>query len=115
MKPSEWLKICDQVANLWPSSAWKPATAKEAYPIFEKVSFVATRQAVLELSIGGREFAPPPGVLLGFANAVDANLRPRLAEPDRIRDLTLEERARAKKMAEVLRERVAAMAAGRGL
>jgi hypothetical protein len=115
MKPSEWLKICDQVANLWPSSAWKPPTAAAAYPLFEAISVRAAYEAVIELSTAGREFAPPPGVLRTHAQVIDANLRPALPDPDQIRDLTPEEQARSRDMAERIRKRVTELAEAKRL
>lgn len=103
MKPSEWLEVCALVANLWPSQPWNPSTATAAAPMFEGISAKRALDGVLLLAEDGREFAPPPGVVLVAARRVAESVL-ALADEDQTRDLTPEELTKAKENAARLRE-----------
>lgn len=92
MKSSEWLDICAFVANLWPTQPWNPSTATASYELFQGISAHQAREAVRLLAEDGREFTPPPGVVLATARTI-VEARPALPEPDLLRDLTTEEEA----------------------
>jgi hypothetical protein len=115
MKSSEWLRVCDQVNNLWPAKPWTAQTASASVDLFESVSAQAAHDAVRRLAEEGREFAPSPSVLLVHAQASQANLHPALPAPDLIRDLTPEEQERARDMAYQLRAKITELAKAKSL
>jgi hypothetical protein len=104
VKHSEWLEVGAQVTALWPGKAavWEPGTMAAAYELFQNVPLEAALSAVRRLAEEGREFAPAPGVVLSAALQVIVDATPKLQDSDLTRELTAEERDRARRQAAAL-------------
>lgn len=88
------------VLSLWPSGDWPESTREAGWLLCRDLEAESCHLALQRLAAEGREFPPPPGLLFKFAQAAEAELRPRLpehAEPGP------EERAQARLQAEQLR------------
>lgn len=109
MTKSDFLRIAALVGELWPRQDWPPESVASSFETFEALTPKAVEAAVRELSATGRDFAPPPGLVLQYAKAEDSG-RLALPPPDVTRDLTPEEQARARKMARDLRGQIADLA-----
>lgn len=101
MTQSEWLEVAALVGELWPRQEWPPDSVASSYPLVEPLSARSAIQAVRGLAEEGREFAPPPGMVLAYAKPLDQP--PALPAPDLTRDLTDEELVRSRNMAQRLR------------
>jgi hypothetical protein len=101
MNKSEWLEIAALVGEFWPRQEWPPDSVASSFALVEQLSAKSVLRAVQGLAETGREFAPPPGMVLAYAKPLDGGLA--LPSPDLIRDLTPEELTRAQDMASRLR------------
>jgi len=102
VKHEEWLEVGRKQLGLWPTQPWEPPTMAAAYDLFRDVPAAFALQALEELAASGREFAPAPGVVAARALQLVIDSRPALMDPDVTRDLTPQERERARLMAAAL-------------
>ncbi len=92
MTADDLKRLAGLVAAMWPGQTiWPPSTITVAAPQFAAVDYADAERAVAEL-MRGRDYPPPPGVVLGRAEEIAAR-RPRLAEPELLRLPTPAERA----------------------
>ena len=83
MTRDEFRPITAAILALWPRSAWPEATINIAYPLLLDFEADHVNKAIVNLCREGREFAPPPGVVYVYADAIKREQRehqPRLPE-----------------------------------
>lgn len=106
MNQAEWLEVAALVVDLWPAQPWTPESVAASFPLVQRFNQKAAIEAVRFLCEEGREFAPPPGLVIAHTRAL--NQVPSLPEPDLMRDLTPDELARSRDIAARLRRLVGA-------
>jgi len=106
-------RLAGIVTAMWPGQGWPKSTVAVAGALFADVEYTDAEKALAGL-IRGREYPPPPGVLLERAEQVAAarSMRP---DPERLRLPTPEERAVAARTLPELRAAVAALARKRAM
>lgn len=103
MTKADWLEVAALVVDLWPAQPWPAETVASSFELAAQLDFRAAIKAVRELAESGRDFAPPPGLVISQTKAHRLEEYHQLPTPDLTRDLTSDELERARLMAARLR------------
>ncbi len=91
MTIDEFDLLAGVVTAMWPGQGWPDATITVAAPLFADVEYADAEKAVAKM-VRGREFPPPPGLVLERAELI-AEARHRLVDSERLRLASPDEQA----------------------